>query len=163
MRIITDSREQRNQQILESISNHGIPFKVKKLEFGDYSIEGFESDIMIERKRNLTELAANFCTGRKRFENEFVKAKQCNAKIYLLIEDEKGKEKMLLRKELDSNASLTQADRQKKTWRSNFTANSMIASISSWKKKYEFEVIFCSKKESGSIIVNLFKQYLESK
>ena len=161
MKIITDTREQRNQKILECITSKGIPFKVKKLDFGDYSIEGYETRIIIERKNSLTELANCFCSGRKRFEAEFMRAKDADAKIFLLIEDEKGREKMLLRRELDKKQSLTPKERQKKTWQSNFTANSMIGSIRSWKEKYNFEIIFCDKKTTGIIIVNLFQKYLD--
>jgi ERCC4-type nuclease len=161
MQIITDTREIRNQHILAEFSKHGIPFKVKKLFAGDYTIAGYENKILIERKSSLTELSGNFCKGRKRFESEFIRAMEAGAKIYLLIEDEQGREKLLLRRELDKDKSLTAEERQKKTWRSNFCANSFINSLASWKEKYNLEIKFVKKQESGKEILNIFTKYLE--
>ena len=160
MKIITDTREQRNQHILEKINKAEIPFKIKKLDFGDYSIENYENKVVIERKATLTELAGCFCKGRTRFASEFERAIEAGAKVYLLIEDEKAREKMLLRREMDKDSTLEKEKVFKKTWRSNFTANSMIASIQSWKIKYNFEIIFCSKKESGNKIIEVFQNYI---
>lgn len=161
MKIITDSREQRNQHILQEFSKQDIPFKVKKLNFGDYSIEGHEDKIMIERKAHLTELAGCFCKGRTRFEAEFIRAYEAGAKIILLIEEHNGREKMIYRRELDKIKSLTDEERWKKTWRSNFTAVSMIASLDSWIKKYNISLIFCKKSETGKKIVEILKSYIQ--
>lgn len=161
MVIITDSREQRNQHILEKFSNLDIPFKIKKLDFGDYSMAGYEDKIVIERKASLTEIAANFCKGRDRFEAEFTRATESGAKIYLLIEDGKGRDKIKLRQEMDKD-KIDMTIRHKKTWRTNFTGNSMVASIVSWKEKYKFEIIFCNKKDTGEIISKILKQYMQN-
>lgn len=197
MKIITDTREIRNQHILAEFSKQDTSFKIKKLHFGDYSIEGHENNIIIERKASLTELAGNFCKGRKRFEAEFIRAKEAGAKIYLLIEDSESREKMLLRRDLEKCKN-TQEKKQflieryiklfpedepithkvnkfvKKlesldieqyildnTWKSKFYANSMIASLASWKEKYDLNIVFCSKKESGKVIIDIFQKYLE--
>jgi ERCC4-type nuclease len=159
MRIITDTRENRNQRILEAFCLKGIDFKVKKLEFGDYSIEGYEDKICIERKQNLTELAGNFTNGRARFEAEFIRAMEAGAKMYLLIEDEKSRDKMALRQAMDTQ-KVEDKIKFAKTWRSQFSGNSMVASIVSWMKKYNFDIIFCSKGKSGEKIIEIFNNYL---
>ena len=160
MKIITDSRENRNQKVLEAFCRKGIDFKVKKLDFGDYSIEGHENKIIVERKGSLTELAGNFCQGRTRFEAEFIRAKEAGAKMYLLIEDEKARDKMALRQKMDTD-KVPDKIKFAKTWRSGFSGNSMVASILSWMKKYEFEIIFCSKGKSGEKIIEIFNAYLK--
>lgn len=161
MQIIVDSREQRNGLILEYFSNQGIAFKIKKLSEGDYSMSGFENKVIVERKQSLTELSNNFTKGRMRFEKEFIRAKESGAKVILLIEDEKGRERMLERREKDKDKSLTAEQRQKGTWKSNFSANSMIGSLQKWKERYGFDILFCSRKDSGREILNIFKKYLE--
>ena len=154
-----------------------IKFKVKKLHQGDYSLEGHENNIIIERKANLLELCGNFCQGRKRFEREFIRAKEAGAKIYLLIEDSQGREKMLLRRtydkyiqkvnnewvwvENDMFPGMTLKKALNKTWSSYYTANSMIASLTSWKEKYNLNIEFCDKKESGAKIIEIFEEYLK--
>ena len=160
MRIITDSREQKNQHILEKFSNKNIPFKVKKLDFADYSIEGFENKVAVERKSGLNELTNCFCSGRKRFAAEFERAKEAGAKMYLIVEDEQGKDKMIARQEMEAQGELTEKQ-QNKTWRGKFRASSMIASLSSWKVKYDLEIIFCNKKKSGEKIIEIFNAYLQ--
>lgn len=162
MKIICDSREQRNAHILESFNNQGILFKVKKLHFGDYSMENYENSIIIEKKKDLTELAGNFCKGRERFEAEFIRATEAGAKIYLLIEEHNGREKMIYRRELDKIKVLTDEERWKKTWRSNFRAESMIASLGSWKEKYNLEIVFCKKSETGKKIIEIFESYIQN-
>jgi ERCC4-type nuclease len=160
MVIITDTREIRNQHILATLSNNNISFRIQKLHQGDYSMAGYENKIIVERKSGLLELSGSLCQGRKRFEAEFVRAKKAGAKIYLLIEDADGKAKMVARRELDKDLTLTPEQRQKKTWRSNFSANSMIASLASWKDKYDLEIVFVDKKHAGAKIIEIFQEYL---
>ena len=160
MIIITDTREARNQHVLEAFSKAEIPFKVKKLHFGDYSMEDCENKVIIERKATLTELSGNLTKGRKRFAAEFERARQAGAKIYLLIEDEKARQKMVDRQAMDDIGDISGKD-YAKTWRSKFTARAMIASLASWKVKYDLEIIFVSKKDSGAKIIEIFEKFLE--
>lgn len=70
--ILVDSREQANFHILEWLDKHKKPFKVRKLDYGDYScflpvgsFEGqkrdiyFTDELVIERKFCIDELAMN--------------------------------------------------------------------------------------------------------
>jgi ERCC4-type nuclease len=142
----------------------GIKTKVKKLNVGDYSFivdgKSYENILTVERKNSLTELSGNFGIGRKRFENEFIRATETGAKVILLVEDAKAKQKMILRRELDADKSLTSAERHKKTWRSDFPAVSMINSIASWKERYNLDVLFVDKKDTAKIILESFKLFL---
>lgn len=166
--VIVDTREQRCSVLLAGLSQEGVRFKTKGLKFGDYSFildsKSFEKEIVVERKANLSELSNNFCSGRKRFENEFCKAKELGAKVILLIEDAYGREKMLLRRSLDADKSLTAEQRQKKTWKSNFTANAMVGSIAAWKERYGFELVFCDKRSTaGEMLDRFYKYFVEAK
>ena len=70
LRIIIDT----NEQLAYSFHNiNPRPILIyKKLKTGDYSIEGFESEITIERK-TLGDLFGSVGTGRERFEREFIR------------------------------------------------------------------------------------------
>lgn len=82
--ILIDSREQENAHIIGYFDSKKRPYKVMKLDFADYSFMlpknellnidrdlYFDTDILIERKSNLDELAGNLSTDRARLEKEF--------------------------------------------------------------------------------------------
>jgi len=96
MIIIIDSREQKINHILNYFYEVGQEYEVKKLDFGDYSIRGFESNFAIERKNGSInfgggwqELKGNICTkkGRVNFINEFDRALNAGAEMILLVEN----------------------------------------------------------------------------
>ena len=164
MKIIVDSREQRNMNILSYLNENGIPWTVRKLEFGDYSFEvkgiSYEDKCCIERKQNLSELAGNFTKGRNRFDAEFCKGKAMGCRMLLLVEDGKAREKLKLRVQMD-RAGIDEDTKFRKTWRSRFSGNSMVGSIKAFKDRYDLELVFCNKKSTGKQIVEIFKKYLE--
>ena len=98
MEIIIDSREKKIYHILKYFREINQPFIIQKLEFGDYSIKGYESKFAIERKNGrkmgggFSELKGNLCSraGRVRFINEFDKAINERAELILLIENATG-------------------------------------------------------------------------
>ena len=93
---LIDSREQDTIRARKRIQSIGLPVQRKALPFGDYSayctlpngeVYSLENLVSIERKMDLTELCGCYCQSRKRFEREFIRAKDANAKVYLLIEN----------------------------------------------------------------------------
>jgi ERCC4-type nuclease len=64
--VIKDTREKNGWYFFESEKCAGM--KERKLDTGDYSIEGLEDKVCIERKASVTELATNIT--QKRFDNE---------------------------------------------------------------------------------------------
>ena len=76
MKCYIDSREkpQAIEKILAWFDNHGIEWEKKKLDTGDYMIEG-KPDIVVDRKGDLLELAHNMLTADKaRFYREIRRA-----------------------------------------------------------------------------------------
>ena len=65
--IIVDTREKMPWTLTASTIDGAIS---KKLDTGDYSIEGYEDKVCIERKRDAAELAANVCQARFKSELE---------------------------------------------------------------------------------------------
>lgn len=98
--ILVDTREQRNQHILDFFDRKNIKYETHKLDYGDYSckipantIEGqtndiyFDRDIVIERKACIDELASNFKEDGVRIKTELAHINKYNIKSYLFIED----------------------------------------------------------------------------
>lgn len=136
--IISDKREQVNQHILKYFDEKKIEYIERSLSTGDYSAMlgdmTLESDVVVERKANLDEIAGDFTVDRQRFEDEFTRAKAEGLKVYLLIE----------------NASWTSIFLH--DYRSKLEPKSLIASLLSWQVRFNITVVFCKPNESGQII-----------
>ena len=154
--ILVDSREQDTPRSRERYRAFGVPYERCKLNFGDYSAKVTDDDgkeislcnrLSVERKMNLDELCNCFCRDRKRFEREFLRAKDAGAKIYLLIEN--------------ANWELAYAGRYK----SQMNANALIASMTAWLARYNCQLIMCKEETSGKLIKDLLyremKEYLQ--
>jgi len=67
--IIVDTRE-KSPHKFKKIQGSCNGYKIKKLDVGDYSLEGFEDYIIIERKNGIDELVGCFGKERDRFMRE---------------------------------------------------------------------------------------------
>lgn len=133
--ILIDTREQKNEHIVDYFTKHKIPFKKKALSHGDYSFYlpkndelsifrdiYFDNEIIVERKANLNELSNNFSNERNRFEEEFAISKA--HKKYLLIE----------------NANYS--DVVQGNYDTKYNKKSFIGSLHSFNHKYDLEIVF---------------------
>lgn len=87
MKIIIDSREKKCDHIKKWFDKHGIEYEVKKLDVGDYQIDG-NTVISVDRKQNLAELSKNLMNkaDHSRFWKEIRRAKEQNIKLFILCE-----------------------------------------------------------------------------
>lgn len=98
--VIVDSREQRNEHIINYFNKRNIPYRVMKNDFGDYScyipagtIDRFTSDIYfdrdiaIERKANIDEIANNLKGDAARITKELAHMNKYNIKYFVFLED----------------------------------------------------------------------------
>jgi ERCC4-type nuclease len=138
MTVICDKREQENKHILDYFDAHKIPRLDRSLETGDYSAmlgdDTLETDVCVERKGSLDELAANLTADRQRFEDEMIRAKANGIKVFLLVEDAEW------------------ADIINHNYRSKLLPKSFSASLLSWQSKYNVTLLFCRKQDSGYVI-----------
>lgn len=96
MMLLIDSREQwthegnKDQHIPNWLNRHGIEWTVKKLDVGDYMLEG--GTISIDRKANLEEIARNLMnrSDRSRFWKEVRRAREQHIRLIVLCEHGKG-------------------------------------------------------------------------
>lgn len=85
--ILLDTREKKNEHIIKTLEKKNIPFKKKKLDYGDYSFMipanealgiqrdlWFDKEIIVERKASLEELSGNLTQSRSRFQEEMALA-----------------------------------------------------------------------------------------
>ena len=91
-----DTREKlpKKKTLLDYFKKHNIEVERIKLNVGDYCIKGKE-DVVIDLKRNITELATNMFCDKERFEKECIRAKNNNILLIFLIEENFDKEKLL--------------------------------------------------------------------
>ena len=148
MKILVDSREQPTDKAKKRYETFGVPYERATLSYGDYTYnaklpngewlykpgETVAAPVVIERKMNLDELASCFTHSRERFKREFQRAKDHNAKVYLLVE----------------NATWENLINGK--YRSKFNSNAYLASLCTWIVRYDLCFINCKAESTGRII-----------
>lgn len=87
IKCIIDSREKKCEHIKAYFEKRGIEYEVKKLDVGDYQIEG-KPQISVDRKQNLSELSKNLMNAKdhSRFWKEVRRAREQKVKLFVLIE-----------------------------------------------------------------------------
>lgn len=165
MRICVDTREQETDNARRRYSDFKCPYDRGKLEYGDYCFnvqfsnkkwlhnqscepEKIYPIIYIERKMNLDELCLCFGKERKRFEKELIKAKEHDARGYLLVEN------------------MTWENALNGKYRSRLNPNALVSSVLAWSIRYNLHIIPCKSETSGTMIYNILyrelKEYLEN-
>jgi ERCC4-type nuclease len=144
--ILIDSREKVNGHITKELDGFKIPWRVQKLDFGDYSMVSdevsYENQIVIERKGSLDELIGNFTVGRERFRKEFERSAGC--KIILMVE-----------------ASMLQLEAGQ--YRSRMSPTDLKSFLKTWCNKFQLELKFVDKKESANFILDSFKKFYKER
>lgn len=152
MMILADSREKKNDHILEYFEKHGIACMSTKLDYGDFSFMipasaagediCFHRDVVIERKASLEELSSNLAQARERFEKEFLKAGNDRCKVYLMVEAPGGYSDIIVHK-----------------YRTEFTSAAFMASLKTWESRFGCNVQFIDSQYSGYYIYSTFSYY----
>lgn len=143
--ILCDSREQNNMHILNYFESKNISYETVCIDVGDYSFKlpknadmgimrdiFFDKKIAIERKNSLEELSNNFTKERTRFSNEFLRSKNINIK--LLIE----------------GGSFEKIFEHR--YNTQFNEKSFTASLFAFQHRFNLDVNFISKTNSGRYI-----------
>lgn len=102
----------------------------------------FKTQIVVERKCSLDELAMCLGKQRDRFEQEFLRAADKGARIYLLVENA-------------SWEKLFAGD-----YRSRMSPQSLIGSLIAWSARYNLNVIFCKAETTGKLLRKIFQYNL---
>lgn len=146
-RILVDSREHQTKQAEERYEMFGVPYSRATLSYGDYcgtvtlpdrelhdTSGTIRAACVIERKMSLDELAGCLGRSRERFEREFQRARDENAKIYLLTENGSWEAIMNHR------------------YKSRLSPQAFFASLTAWAVRYDMTPLFCRSGVSGKLI-----------
>ena len=144
--VIKDSREQEGYTFTPFSGRYHTctGMVVKKLDTGDYSLEGLEDKICIERKASVSELAINLGKDKKRFMAEVERMKEFPHKFLVL------------------EFSLTDlmnfpegSDIPEKKWSSIVITNKYLLKMLIEFQMYDdIHVIFCDSKAKAKLIVS---------
>lgn len=87
IRYVIDSREKKFEHIKSYFEKNGIDYAIRKLDVGDYQIEG-QPSISVDRKQNLQELSKNLMNAKdhSRFWKEVRRAREQRIKLYVVVE-----------------------------------------------------------------------------
>lgn len=140
--VLIDTREKVNQHITNKLDTLKIPYKLKKLNYGDYSFEwngiDYSNKIVIERKASADEVIGNFTKGRERFKREFERSKGC--KVVLLIEQ-------------------TMEELENGNFRSTMNVKDLKSFLKTWSNHFQLELKFTEKSQSCDLILTIFRDY----
>lgn len=137
-----DTREKKNQHIMDYFDRHGIPYEVRKLDVADYMVDG--SNVAVDRKRSLDELSTNLMnrSDRSRFWREVRRARDSGIKLIVLCEH---------------GGKIRSID-DVKCWRSEYSKVSgrrLMEEIYRVHISYGVEFVFCSKRSTAKKIIEL--------
>ena len=92
MKLICDTRERKNSHILAYFDRHGIEYEIRKLDVGDYMLDG-DSKTSVDTKRSIDELASNLLNAKDhaRFWREVKRAKESGVHLVILVETNRYK------------------------------------------------------------------------
>lgn len=149
VKIVCDTREKGNQEILDAFNKNEIEYEVKKVDYGDYSMYApgidYTCSLRIERKANISEIAGNLLepkdeNGLNRFARELAKAKELGIKLVIMIEEE-------------ANENWYE-DILKHRYRSGLKPKSLRGMLFSLCSRYDVPIVGIPKEFAGSYIFN---------
>jgi len=141
--IIVDTREKRGEHVIGYCEQNGIPYRIEKIDSGDYSFVLpnhehllLDYSILIERKNSWDEIAQNFTKGRERFKREFERVGE-HQQMHLIVED------------------ATWTKMFKESYRSRLPHKSFMASLFTWSVRYGVPVWTCKREQLPEIMWNI--------
>ena len=145
MIIQIDSREKPKaiQKILKDFKDNEVKFYSSKLYVGDY-MNPKKPDVVVDRKQNLSEICANVGSSsseHERFRSEIVRANEVGIKVVVLIEHGHGFETL-------EDIQFWDNPRLKTSPKAT-TGEKLYKILKTMCKKYDMEVMFCDKKDTG--------------
>lgn len=149
--LLVDSREKPKaiKTILKEFEREGVPYSVTKLFIGDYQDYG-NPFLIIDRKQSIQELAANCTRDHERFKRELERAKSVGAKLIILVEQNRYKDRdKWIHVEDIPDLML---------WESPHTTirgEKVYRVLRAWMAKYDIEVVFCDKRQTGRRILEI--------
>lgn len=149
--LLIDTREkpQAIKPILDYFDSVGVEHVSTKLLFGDY-MDYNRPSLVIDRKRNIAELAKNCTIDHERFRRELERVKKAGATLIVLVEQNRYKDRdKWIRVETIQDLLL---------WSSPHTkvrGEKVFRILSSWIYKYPLKIEFCDRRSTGKRIIEI--------
>lgn len=153
MIIECDTRQQKEEHIVQAFDNAGIKYIRNKLYCGDYKRVD-SPEIIIDTKKNLVEMCGNLCrtTEHQRIKREIMKATEIGAKRFIfLIADSKITN-------IDEVHNWNIPTRKDDTKYTKVKPETLQKIMKTMYEKYGIEFIFCKKKDMGKRIIELLSE-----
>ena len=149
--LLIDTREKPKaiETILNQFDEAGIRYERTKLLFGDY-MDFNRPHIVIDRKQNIAELAKNCTVEAERFKKELERAQRANSRLVILVEQNRYKD----RDKWIHVGSIEDI----MLWSSPHTTirgEKVFRVLRAWMAKYDIDVVFCDKRQTGKKILEL--------
>lgn len=145
MVIQVDSREQKYEHVTRYFDSQGIKWVKSKCVVGDY-VNLENPMVVIDRKKDLQEVAGNVCQQHDRFVRELELAKELGYKMIVLVEE-------------PNITTLTNVcswyNFRRRTNPKAINGKTLYKIMKTMSDKYDFEWQFCKKSECGQRIVEL--------
>ena len=149
--MLIDSREKPKaiRSILKYFDSIGLVHETSKLFIGDYQ-DFNRPEIIVDRKRNIAELAKNCTADHERFRRELERAQKANTTLVVLVEQNRYKDRdRWIHCETVEDLML---------WESPHTTirgEKVYRVLRSWMAKYPLRVEFCDKRNTGRRIYEI--------
>lgn len=151
MIIQIDTREKGKaiKKIVDSFEQRGIKHFRSKLPCGDY-MSMDNARFCIDRKQNLSEICKNVCQEHKRFIKELCRAREIGVELVFLVE----------------HSSTVKSLEDVRAWKNPRLKKSPLAVsgerlykiLSTIEKNYGTRFYFCSKSQTGDVIIKLLEE-----
>lgn len=171
MQIQIDSREHKKElaRIQGQLHELGVDFFVSKLYVGDY-MNLDNPRVVVDRKKDLLELAGNICQQHERFRAELVRAKEHGIKLIILVEhgeDIKTIEDVYFWQNPRSkpNKWIMRDGKPVKIPEKGggVTGEQLFKSMNTMRERYGVSFRFCNKEQTGAMIVKLLGGEIDGK
>ena len=149
--LLIDTREKPKaiESVVKTFESSGITYERTKLLFGDY-MDYNRPGIVIDRKQSIAELAKNVTVERQRFVAELERAKAAGAKLVILVEQNRYKDR-------DNWVSIKHIS-DLMLWSDPHTkirGEKVFRVLAELTYKYNIEVTFCDKRVTGKKILEI--------
>lgn len=153
MTIQIDTREQANTHIIRYFDKIGVEhIDDGCLQIGDYYADGH---VVVERKRNLIEFAANCGKNHQRFKRELERLDESGWRMYIIIEQEMSYEDMATWQNPRGKVKYRRLKNGMLKAVKPMTGAQMKAICDEWMRKHDIQIKFCNKKDTGREILNI--------
>ena len=149
--LLIDTREKPKaiQSIVKTFDAAGIQYERTKLLFGDY-MDYNRPKLVIDRKQNIGELAKNVTVERSRFVAELNRAKSAGARLVILVEQNRYKDRDNWIHVEDISDLMLWSDKHTK-----IRGEAVYRRLSGLCYNYDISVEFCDKRMTGRRILQI--------